>query len=56
MGDYSDGAKNFTRDVTNAIKGIAITLMFAHNFFTFLHYWIEGIKYEFWEVFGGYFM
>lgn len=46
------GAKNFTKDVTNAIKGIAITLMFAHHFFTFPHYWVEGIKYEFWKIWG----
>lgn len=29
------GAKNLTRDVTNAIKGIDITLMVAQHFFYF---------------------
>lgn len=46
------GAKNLTRDVTNVIKGIAITLMFTHHFFTFPHYWVERIKYEFLEIWG----
>lgn len=39
----------FDKKVTSVIKGIAIVLMFVHHFFTFPHYWNEGVYYPFWN-------
>jgi len=35
----------FTPRITNVIKGIALTMMFTHHFFTFPNWYIEGISY-----------
>lgn len=34
-----------TREETNVIKGIALIFMFAHHFFTFPDWWMDGINY-----------
>ncbi|MCQ2516830.1 MAG: acyltransferase [Saccharofermentans sp.] len=35
----------FDKEATDAIKGIAIVIMFIHHFFTFPSFWIEGVNY-----------
>lgn len=43
------------RDTANAVKGVAIILMFIHHFFTFPSWYIEGIAYPHLEEFAGFF-
>lgn len=45
----------FDKDVTAIIKGIALVMMFTHHFFTFPTWWLDGIKYPFWENVAKYF-
>ena len=43
------------RHITNAIKGIALILMFVHHFFTFPDWYVEGIEYPELAAFARYF-
>lgn len=42
----------FTRDISGAIKGIALILMFVHHFFTFPEWIICGIDYKWIQTFS----
>jgi uncharacterized membrane protein len=35
------------RDISSAIKGIALICMFLHHFFTFPDWYVEGISYPY---------
>lgn len=45
----------FDKETTLIIKGIALLMMFAHHFFTFPEWWIDGIKYPVLEQLAPYF-
>lgn len=45
----------FNREVTNAVKGIALIFMFIHHFFTFPNAYVEGISYPSLRPFAAFF-
>ena len=44
----------FSCKMTNAIKGIALVMMFIHHFFTFPSMWTNGIRYPILEKWAPY--
>lgn len=45
----------FDKDTTAVIKGVALIMMFAHHFFTFPDWWLDGIEYPILETIAPYF-